>query len=140
MQWEVEGGLRLGAMDAYKASANRSSFYQVVDRMFKTYDYLLLLPPRSFRLMQTSIGPQEIDGKKMDTYHRWMEVCLFATLIGSRAINVPVGFNKDGLPTGMQIIGRNHADLAVLQLAYSYEQATEWVNTHPPPLLAQFKG
>jgi amidase len=66
-----------------------------------------------------------------------MEVCLFATLAGYPAINVPVGFNKDGLPMGMQIIGRNHADLTVLQLAYSYEQATRWVSKHPPPLLTQ---
>ena len=68
---------------------------------------------------------------------RWMEVCLFATLIGSPAINVPVGFNKDGLPMGMQIIGKNHADLAVLQLAYAYEQATQWVSKHPPALLSK---
>jgi amidase len=38
---------------------------------------------------------------------------------------------------GMQIIGRNFADLAVLQLAFSYEQATQWVDKHPSPLLTQ---
>jgi amidase len=64
-----------------------------------------------------------------------MEVCFFATLIGCPVINVPVGFNQDGLPMGMQIIGRNHADLAVLQLAYSYEQATRWVSKRVSPLL-----
>jgi Asp-tRNA(Asn)/Glu-tRNA(Gln) amidotransferase A subunit family amidase len=37
----------------------------------------------------------------------------------------------------MQIMGRNHSDRAVLQLAYSYEQATQWVSKHPPPLLTQ---
>jgi amidase len=135
-QWEVEGGLRLSAMDAYKASANRSSLYQVINRLFTTYDYLLLPTAQVFPFDADVHWPQEIDGKKMDTYDRWMEVCLFATLIGSPAINVPVGF-KDGLPMGMQIIGRNHADLAVLQLAYSYEQATQWVSKHPPPLLTQ---
>jgi amidase len=79
--------------------------------------------------------PQEIDGRKMDTYHRWMEVCSFATLTGCPVISVPVGFNQDGLPMGMQIIGRNHADLEVLRLAYAYEQATQWVSKHPPCLL-----
>jgi amidase len=137
VQWEVEGGLRLSASDVYKASANRSSFYQVINRMFKTYDYLLLPSAQVFPFDANIHWPQQIDGKKMDTYHRWMEVCLFATLIGSPAINVPVGFNQDGLPMGMQIIGRNSADLAVLQLALSYEQATQWVNKHPPTLLTQ---
>jgi amidase len=136
-QWEVEAGLRLSATDVYKASANRSSFYQVINRMFKTYDYLLLPSAQVFPFDADVHWPQEIDGKKMDTYHRWMEVCLVAALTGCPAINVPVGFNKNGLPLGMQIIGRNCADLAVLQLAYSYEQATQWVSKHPPPLLAQ---
>ena len=137
VQWEIEGGLRLSASDVYKASANRSSFYQVINRMFKTYDYLLLPSAQVFPFDANIHWPQQIDGKKMDTYHRWMEVCLFATLIGSPAINVPVGFNQDGLPMGMQIIGRNFADLAVLQLAFSYEQATQWVNKHPPALLTK---
>jgi amidase len=73
----------------------------------------------------------------MDTYHRWMEVCFFATLIGCPVIDVLVGCNQDGLPMGMQIIGRHHADLAVLQLAYAYEQVTQWVSKHSPPLLGQ---
>ena len=59
----------------------------------------------------------------MDTYHRWMEVVIPASLAGVPAISVPVGFNQDGLPMGMQIIGKPQADLAVLQLAYAYEQA-----------------
>jgi amidase len=135
VQWEVEGGLRLSATDIYKASTNRSSFYQVIDRMFKTYDYFLFPSAQVFPFDADVHWPQQIDGKKMDTYHRWMEVCLFATLIGSPAINVPVGFSRDGLPMGLQIIGRNYADLAVLQLAFSYEQATQWVDKHPPRLL-----
>jgi amidase len=46
---------------------------------------------------------------------------------------VPVGFGVDGLPMGMQLIGPCRADLAVLQLAYAYEQATGWVTKQPPP-------
>jgi amidase len=134
-QWEVEGGLRLSAMDVYRASANRTSVYQAANRLFKTYDYLLLPTSQVFPFAADLHWPQEINGRKMDTYHRWMEVCFFATLIGCPVINVPVGFNQDGLPMGMQIIGRNHADLAVLQLAYSYEQATRWVSKRVSPLL-----
>jgi amidase len=136
-QWEVEGGLRLSATDVYKASVNRSSFYQVINRLFRTYDYLLLPAAQVFPFDADVHWPQEIDGKKMDTYHRWMEVCLLATMIGAPTMNVPVGFNKDGLAMGMQIIGRNHADLAVLQLAYAYDQATQWVSRHPPALLSK---
>jgi amidase len=134
-QWEVEGGLELSAMDVYRASVNRSAAYQAAHRLFEKYDYLVLPTSQVFPFAVDVHWPREINGRKMDTYYRWMEVCFFATLIGCPVITVPVGFNRDGLPMGMQIIGRNHADLAVLQLAYAYEQATQWVSKHPPALL-----
>ena len=71
----------------------------------------------------------------MDTYHRWMEVVVPGTLSGCPVINVPVGFNPQGLPMGMQVVGRHHADFAVLQLAYAYEQAAPWVRNVLPVLL-----
>ena len=72
----------------------------------------------------------------MDTYHRWMEVVAGGTLSGCPIISVPVGFNPAGLPMGMQLIGPDNADLAVLQLAFAYEQVTQFVKRNPPPLLA----
>jgi len=48
-----------------------------------------------------------------------------------------VGFNQHGLPMGMQIIGRHNADLAVLQMAYAYEQGTNCVRAHLPPLISR---
>ena len=57
----------------------------------------------------------------MDTYHRWMEVVIYATLAGLPAISVPVGFNDAGLPMGMQLIGPPLGDLAVLNAAAAYE-------------------
>jgi amidase len=81
--------------------------------------------------------PKSINGVAMDTYHRWMEVMVPATLLNCPVIGVPVGFNDDGLPMGMQIIGKNHADFAVLQLAYAYEQASPSVREKMPALLKQ---
>jgi amidase len=51
-------------------------------------------------------------------------------------MSVPVGFHRERLPMGLQIIGRNHADLSVLQLAHAYDEATRWVQRVQPPLLA----
>ena len=135
-QWEVEGALKLSAVDIYKASVARSAWYQAVRKMFNTYDYLLLPSTQVFPFDINTHWPKSVNGVAMDTYHRWMEVVTPGTLSGCPVINVPVGFNAAGLPMGMQIIGRNHADLAVLQLAYAYEQATDWVNKNPPTLLS----
>jgi amidase len=71
----------------------------------------------------------------MDTYHRWMEVVIPGTLAGLPVISLPAGIGPTGLPMGLQLHGKAQADLAVLQLAYAYEQASEWVKKFPPPLL-----
>ena len=62
----------------------------------------------------------------MITYHQWMEVVTPATLAGLPALSMPVGFSPDGLPMGMQIIGRRGDDAGMLQLAEAYHQATDW--------------
>jgi amidase len=48
---------------------------------------------------------------------------------------MPVGFDDRSLPMGIQIIGRHGADLDVLQLAYAFEQVTQWVERVLPPAL-----
>ena len=58
------------------------------------------------------------------------------TMSSMPALNVPVGFNDRGLPMGMQIVGRHQADFSCLQLAYAYEQATNWVEMRRPALLS----
>ncbi|HKS72206.1 MAG TPA: amidase [Terriglobales bacterium] len=134
-QWEVEGGLPLTASQVYAASEARSDWYRAVNKLFETHDYLLLPSAQVFPFDAQVHWPKEINGRKMDTYHRWMEVVVPATLSGCPVINVPVGFSSNRLPMGMQIIGKNHDDLSVLQMAYAYEQATHWVRDNPPPLL-----
>ena len=135
--WEVENGLRLSAMDVYRATVARSDWYRAIQRLFERYDYLLLPSAQVFPFDKNLHWPKEVAGRAMDTYHRWMEVVIPATLSGCPVANVPVGFNEQGLPMGLQIIGRHQADMAVLQLAHAYEQATQWYRRCPPPLLEQ---
>jgi amidase len=76
--------------------------------------------------------PQQIAGRKMDTYHRWMEVVIYATFAGLPCISVPAGFNAAGLPMGLQLIGKPQGELALLQLARAYETAAETVLSTRP--------
>lgn len=133
--WEIEGGMKLRVTDFYKASKARSALYQAFNKMFTQFDYVLLPTAQTFPFSIDEHWPKRIAKRDMDTYHRWMEVVIPASLSGSPAISVPLGFGAQGLPMGLQIIGRRGADLAVLQLAYAYEQATQWVQRRPPPLL-----
>ena len=134
-RWEVESGLRLSAHQVYRASETRSAWYAAVLRLFERFDFLLLPSAQVFPFDADVPWPREVAGVAMDTYHRWMEVAVPATMAGLPAISLPVGFNRQGLPMGLQVIGRPRGDLAVLRLAYGYEQATGWVQRQPPPIL-----
>lgn len=135
-QWEVEGGLRLSAADVFQASVSRSEWYRALGKLFERYDFLLLPTAQVFPFDAQQPWPRLVGGREMDTYHRWMEVVIGPTLAGLPSMSVPVGFNPQGLPMGLQIIGPAQADRAVLQLAYAHEQLTRWVRRCPPGCLA----
>jgi amidase len=136
-RWEIENGLKLTAFDVSRASAVRTAWYQMVRRLFEQYDFLLLPTAQVFPFDVSTHWPKEIAGRAMDTYHRWMEVVIPATMAGCPAMSLPVGFNGNGLPMGMQVIGPNHGELAVLRLAAAYEATTGHVQKTLPPLLTE---
>jgi amidase len=73
----------------------------------------------------------EINGVKLPTYIDWMRACSDITVTGLPAISVPCGFTSEGLPVGIQIVGRHHDDWGVLQLAHAFEQATGFWKRRP---------
>jgi len=134
-QFEVESGHKLAAYDIYDANAVRTTWYHAVRTFFERYDYWIMPSASVFPFDATVDWPKQVGGRTMDTYHRWMEVMIPVTMSSCPALGVPVGFNAAGLPMGMQIVAANHAELACLQLADAYNQATQWVAKRPPPLL-----
>ncbi len=133
--WEIEGGVNLTADTVSQASAARARWYAALLKAFNTHDYLVLPTAQVFPFDAKQNWPKEINGKQMDTYHRWMEVVIPGTLSGCPVVNVPAGFGANRLPMGLQIIGKRYADFSVLQMAYAYEQATRWnLDMHPPVL------
>ena len=68
--------------------------------------------------------PREVDGVAMDHYIAWMQSAYWISATFRPAISVPAGFTDEGLPVGVQIVGRHRDDVGVLQLAHAFEQAT----------------
>lgn len=122
-QWEIAAGQTLSALDVHKASVTRSAWFAALNRLFDKHDFIALPTAQVFPFEAELDWPKSIEGTAMDTYHRWMEIVVPGTLSGCPVINIPVGFNADGLPMGMQLIGRHSADLELLQFAHAYEQA-----------------
>lgn len=135
-RWEVERGLRLSAQDIYAANVQRGNAYQAWCGLFERFDYLIMPSAQVFPFDVETHWPREIAGREMDTYHRWMEVVVPASMLGAPAISLPAGSSEDGPPTGFQLIGRPRDDWGVLQLARAFEAASGGLAHVPPTLRA----
>ena len=131
--WEHDQAATLTGNQLMAASAQRTAFYHHLLTLFEKHDFLALPTAQVWPFDAALRWPQHINGVEMDTYHRWMEVVIYATFAGLPCISIPVGFDARGLPMGMQIIGKPHADLEVLQLAHAYEQVAQGVLMRKPP-------
>jgi len=129
--WNVEQGTKLTGPEVARAERKRTELYHRVRKFMERYEYLVLpvnqVPP--FPVDQPYVT--EIAGTKMETYIDWMKSCYYVTVTGLPAISVPAGFTKEGLPVGIQIVGRNRDDFGVLQLAHAFEQATGFWKSKP---------
>ncbi|WP_281029373.1 amidase [Paracoccus pantotrophus] len=119
--WEIETGRALTGSQVFEASVTRSAWYQEVLRLFDRYDYLALPTAQLFPFDAGEPWPKEIAGRRMDSYHRWMEVVIPGSMAGIPVLAVPAGFGAQGLPMGLQIMGPPHADRAVLELGHAYD-------------------
>jgi amidase len=130
--WEIEQGLGLTAQAVYEASVIRSRWHAHAARLFERFDAVVLPSAQVWPFPADWRWPEDIAGRKMDTYHRWMEVVIPASLIGLPALSLPIGFSGTGLPMGMQIIGRSGDDAGVLAIGQAWHRATEWPQRRPP--------
>jgi amidase len=121
---EIEEGLRLTGSDLARAETLHAQVWRRFQTFLEAYEYFVLpttqVPP--FDVNQPY--PTEINGMKMGSYIDWMKSCWYISITGNPAISVPAGFTPEGLPVGLQIVGRNQADFAVLQMAHAFESAT----------------
>jgi amidase len=132
--WEHDCAQEVSAADLMSASTVRSAFYAQLLTLFERFDALALPVAQVWPFDVRERWPKEIAGRAMDTYHRWMEVTIYATLGGLPAISVPAGFDADGrLPMGLQLIGRPQGDAELLRLAAAYEAAAEELLSRRPP-------
>jgi aspartyl-tRNA(Asn)/glutamyl-tRNA(Gln) amidotransferase subunit A len=109
----------------------RNAIFDKIRRLFTTYD-LLLCPTVAVPPFEVGIeGPTEIAGRPVDR-RAWIVMTPLFNLTGQPAATVPCGFTGDGLPIGLQIVGRRFDEATVLRASAAFESARPWKQTRPP--------
>jgi amidase len=122
--WNVAEGRRRSGADVARAESLRTQLFHRLRAFLARYDFLVCpvnqLPPYPIEVE----WPREIAGVPMGNYLDWMKSCYYITVTSHPAISVPAGFTPEGLPVGLQIVGRYRDDFGVLQLAHAFESLT----------------
>ena len=129
--WEIETGLALTPTAIQEASEVRVAALAAIAPLWERFDAIAAPSVQVMPFAVETEYPTEIAGRAMDTYHRWMEVMVLASLLGLPAVACPAGF-AGGLPTGFQLIGPKGSDARLLSLAAHYHEATRWPQMAPP--------
>jgi amidase len=131
LRGEIEEGLRLTGMDVARADAAHGQLWRSFQAFLEKYEYFVLPTTQLPAFDVDTPYPTEIAGVKFDNYIDWMKSCWYISATGNPAASVPGGFTPEGLPVGVQIVGRNKEDFSVLQMAHAFEQATGFGKKRP---------
>jgi len=129
--WEIERGARLTARDVARAFAQHGELLEAVRRFHERYEFFVCTVNQVPPFDAAIDWPKEVAGVRMEHYVAWMKSTYWVSTLLGPAIAVPAGFTNDGLPVGIQIVGRRGDDAGVLQLAHAFEQATGFARVRP---------
>ena len=132
---DVRGRLEEGAMNpavAYIAAQRaRSEFNRAIAEAMGSYD-ILLAPTNAVPAPKIGEHIVEVNGQTEHKLALMPRLTRPHNICGIPTVSVPCGFTSDGLPIGMQLAARPFEDALALQVAYAYEQATDWHTRRPP--------
>ncbi len=128
---EIEEGLRLTGPELARAETAHGVIWRNFQAFLEKYQYFVLPTTQVPAFDITTPYPTEIAGVKFESYIDWMKSCWYISATGNPAASVPGGFTPEGLPIGLQIVGRDKDDFSVLQMAHAFEQATGFGRKRP---------
>ena len=128
---EIEAGSRVTGTALADAMTHHSALLERMRRFEERYEFLVCAVNQVPPFDTTIDWPRHIDGVEMEHYVAWMKSAYWISVTFRPAISVPAGFTSEGLPVGIQIVGRYRDDSGVLQLAHAFEQATGFGRVRP---------
>lgn len=129
----LDVGYSMSALEFVRDQEMRTEVYDAIQGVFADYDLVvgptLACLPVDNADDGNTVGPTEINGVEVDPLIGWCPTYLF-NYTGHPAASIPAGMSDDGLPVGMQIIGRRYADIDVLAASATFEQLRPWADTY----------
>ena len=124
IRWNTRVGLALTGADVARALGLQTEMYERMRALLERYDALALPVSQVAPFAVEQEWVTEIAGTAMGSYLEWMRSCSRISVTAHPALSLPAGFTPDGLPVGVQLVGRQRGELALLRLAATVEQAT----------------
>jgi amidase len=131
--WNTRVGLSLTGEQVARALTLQAATFHGMRQLLQRYDALALPVSQVAPFPVDEEWVREIAGVVMGSYIEWMRSCSRISVTAHPAISVPAGFTPDGLPVGLQLVGRYRDEISLLRLAAAFEEATR-TGRHPPPL------
>lgn len=132
VRWNVEVGRAVTGPQLAEAERQRTALYHRMRLFLEDYEFLLAPVVQVLPFSAESPYPKVVAGVQMDSYIDWMKSCYFVSAAALPAASVPFGFTSDGLPVGLQVVGRHGDDWGVLQFAHAIERETQCWRRRPP--------
>ena len=129
--WEFNNGKEIKSEDLQLAIDQKQKCLNQTNIIFESFDFLALPSAQIFPFDKNLQFPKKINDIELDTYHRWLEVFILSSLLELPTITIPAGFNKEGMPMGIQLIGKNKDDLKLFSFAIKYEEAFNFSKIKP---------
>ena len=129
--WEYNKGKEIKFEDLQLALDHKQQCLNQINLIFEKFDFLVLPSAQIFPFDKNLQFPKTINDKRLDTYHRWLDVFILSSLLELPSFTIPVGFNKDEMPMGMQIVGKNKDDLKLFSFASKYEDIFNFSKIKP---------
>ena len=132
LRWSLERGLQLSAVDYARALAERDRMIDQFWAQFDKFD-LLLSPTMAVTAFPNEQYPEEIGGKEPTTVPFWgfLPHTHPINTIGFTAASIPCGFDSDGMPIGLQIVGKPGDEETVFAASAAFERARPWAHHRP---------
>ena len=128
---EIELGAAIGSDEVAQAMMKHGRLLERMRKFQTRYEFTICAVNQIPPFAASMDWPREIEGVRMENYVAWMKSTYWITVTFCPAISVPAGFTPEGLPVGIQIVGRYRDDLGVLQMAHAFEQATLFGHRRP---------